>query len=68
MILPDFKGGFIGYFSYDLKNYIEKLPSKAKKDIRVPIFYLCYYLKFLAFNHQTGRCYFIKNYETTLKK
>ncbi len=62
VISPDYKGGFMGYFSYDLKNYIEKLPAKAKKDLKVPVFYLCYYLKFLAFNHKNGRCYFIKNY------
>ncbi len=61
-VLPDYKGGFIGYFSYDLKNYIERLPSQARKDLKVPVFYLCYYLKFLAFNHQTGRCYLIKNF------
>jgi anthranilate/para-aminobenzoate synthase component I len=64
IITPDYRGGFIGYFSYDLKNYIEKLPAKAKKDIKVPVFHLCYYLKYLAFNHQTGRCYLIKNYES----
>jgi para-aminobenzoate synthetase component 1 len=63
IVTPDYRGGFIGYFSYDLKNYIEKLPSKAKKDVKVPVYYFCYYLKLLAFNHQTGRCYFIKNYE-----
>ena len=62
IISPDYKGGFMGYFSYDLKNYIEKLPVKAKKDLKMPVFYLCYYLKFLAFNHKNGRCYFIKNY------
>ncbi len=61
--LPDFKGGFIGFFSYDLKNYIENLPAKAKKDVKVPVFYFCYYLKFLAFNHNNGKCYFVKNYE-----
>ena len=64
MVLPDYKGGFIGYFSYDLKDYIEKLTQKAKKDVKVPVLYLCYYLKFLAFNHNTGRCFFIKNHES----
>jgi para-aminobenzoate synthetase component I len=62
---PEYKGGFIGYFSYELKDYIEKLQSKAKKDIKVPVFYLSYYLKFLAFNHHSGKCYFIKNYMAT---
>ncbi|MBE3088764.1 MAG: hypothetical protein IMZ41_00645, partial [Actinobacteria bacterium] len=31
--LPDFIGGLAGYISYELKNYIERLPQKAKDDI-----------------------------------
>jgi len=60
--LPDFKGGFIGYFSYDLKNYIEKLPCRAVDDIGLPLFYLLYYDRLVAYNHEGGRWYFIKNF------
>ncbi|MBM3713220.1 MAG: hypothetical protein FJW56_07280, partial [Actinobacteria bacterium] len=43
--LPDFTGGFIGYISYDLKNYIENLPQTVKDDIKNPLFYFTYYSK-----------------------
>lgn len=38
-----FTGGAIGYFSYDLKDYIEKLPSLAKDDLKTPLIYLGFY-------------------------
>lgn len=31
-----FSGGAMGYFSYDLKNHLERLPDKAVDDMRVP--------------------------------
>ncbi|MDD3819222.1 MAG: aminodeoxychorismate synthase component I [Actinomycetota bacterium] len=60
--LPDFRGGFIGYFSYDLKNYIEKLPSRAVDDMELPLIYLLYYDKVLAYSHPDSRWYYIKNF------
>jgi para-aminobenzoate synthetase component 1 len=31
-----FQGGAIGYISYDCVRYIEKIPSYAKDDLRLP--------------------------------
>jgi para-aminobenzoate synthetase component 1 len=60
--LPDFRGGFTGYFSYDLKNYIEKLPQSVVDDIGLPVFYLNYYDRVLAYSHIEDSWYFIRNF------
>jgi para-aminobenzoate synthetase component I len=43
--------GIIGYFGYDLKNHVEKLPSCAKDDLRLPDCYLGFYDGFVVFDH-----------------
>src|SRR4030066_1256529 len=66
--LPQFLGGFAGYFSYDLKNHIEKLPCRAVDDINLPLFYLAYYDRLLAYNHQDSRWYFVRNFPVRERK
>jgi para-aminobenzoate synthetase component 1 len=46
-----FCGGWIGYFSYELGRYIEKLPATAIDDIGLPLIRLCFYDRFIAYDH-----------------
>ena len=49
-----FRGGWIGYFSYELGGYIEKLPVTAVDDIRMPLIRLCFYDRVIAYDHAGG--------------
>jgi para-aminobenzoate synthetase component 1 len=60
-----FRGGWIGYFSYDLGRYIEKLPESVPRpswpwyhgleardtNLRMPLIRLCFYDKVVAYDH-----------------
>jgi len=46
-----FCGGWIGYFSYELGRYIEKLPATTIDDIALPLIRLCFYDRFIAYDH-----------------
>jgi len=46
-----FRGGWIGYFSYELGRYIERLPAAAVDDIGLPLIRLCFYDRFIAYDH-----------------
>jgi len=46
-----FLGGWIGYFNYELGRYIEKLPVTAVEDIGLPLIRLCFYDRFIAYDH-----------------
>jgi para-aminobenzoate synthetase component 1 len=49
-----FRGGWIGYFSYELGRYIEKLPVTAVDDIAMPLIRLCFYDRVIAYDHING--------------
>jgi para-aminobenzoate synthetase component 1 len=54
-----FCGGWIGYFSYELGRYIEKLPETAVDDIGTPLIRLCFYDRFIAYDHIEKDCWLI---------
>jgi para-aminobenzoate synthetase component 1 len=54
-----FLGGAVGYFSYDLCHFIERLPSTAIDDLKLPESYLAFYDTVLAFDHLEGRFYLV---------
>ncbi|MHC4720122.1 MAG: anthranilate synthase component I family protein [Planctomycetota bacterium] len=49
-----FCGGWIGYFSYELGRYIEQLPKTTVDDIGMPLIRLCFYDRFIAYDHIAG--------------
>jgi len=54
-----FLGGAVGYFSYDLCHFIERLPSTAADDIKIPESYFAFYDAIVAFDHLEGRAYLV---------
>ncbi len=54
-----FLGGAVGYLSYDLCHFIERLPSTAMDDLKLPESYFAFYDTILAFDHLEGRIYLI---------
>jgi para-aminobenzoate synthetase component 1 len=45
--------GWIGFFSYPLAHYIEKLPRLTTDDLRLPLIYLAFYDKMIVYDHKT---------------
>ncbi len=59
-ILPaPFAGGAVGYISYDIRNFIEKLPNKAVDDLQLPECHLGFYDLVLAFDNLLGKAFII---------
>jgi para-aminobenzoate synthetase component 1 len=54
-----FAGGVVGYLSYDLCHFIEKLPQKALDDLHLPECYLGFYDAVAAFDHRRNTTYII---------
>jgi para-aminobenzoate synthetase component 1 len=54
-----FLSGAVGYFSYDLCHFIERLPSTAIDDLKLPESYFAFYDTIMAFDHLEGRAYIV---------
>ncbi len=54
-----FCGGWIGYFSYELGRYIESLPETTTDDLEMPLIRLCFYDRFIAYDHVEKACWLI---------
>jgi len=52
-------GGAVGYFSYDLCHFIERLPTTAIDDLQLPECYFAFYDAVLAFDNLEGRAYIV---------
>ena len=54
-----FIGGAVGYLSYDLCHFIERLPTTAVDDLQFPECYLCFYDVIVACDHLKGKTFVI---------
>jgi len=54
-----FAGGAVGFFSYDLRHRVEKLPRLCCYDLDVPEFVLCFYDRALIFDHCRQVTFFV---------
>jgi len=54
-----FCGGWIGYFSYELGRYIERLPETTVDDLQMPLIRLCFYDRLIAYDHIEGSWWLI---------
>jgi len=52
-----FTGGFVGYLSYDLKSFVERLPHNAADDQLFPEICAGFYRRVLAYDHRKGAWY-----------
>lgn len=52
-----FKFGAVGYFGYDMKDLVEKLPDISKDDIAIADCVICFYDTVLAIDHLKDKAY-----------
>ncbi len=54
-----FAGGWVGYLSYDLGRYIERLPDEVEHDIPLPLLRFGFYDAIAAWDHQQKQGYLL---------
>lgn len=50
--LPDFVGGLVGFYSYDLVREIEELETSSEDDLETPDVYLLAYDRVIVYDHE----------------
>ncbi len=66
--LPPFTAGAVGYFAYDVVRRLERLPTRAKTDVRVPDCVLMFFDRLLAFDHLRHQIHIIAAADVTAEK
>ena len=56
-----FLGGVVGFFSYDLVHFFEKLPRNAKDDLHIPDIFLVFVDKVIAFDNHERKAFIVVN-------
>lgn len=57
--LPPFLGGAVGYFSYDVIRWFERLPNLANDDLQIPELIFGFYDLMAAYDHRTNGLHLI---------
>ena len=59
--MPRFRGGAVGYFSYDSVRIVEDIPDKNPKTDDTPDIFFGFYRDIVAFDNRNHRLFFISN-------
>lgn len=59
--LPNFTGGAVGYFGYDVCHFFENLPHKAEDDLNLPDIVFMFVDTIIAFDHFQKQTLIISN-------
>jgi para-aminobenzoate synthetase component 1 len=59
-----FHSGAVGFFSYDLCHFVERLPDTTIDDILFPDLYLAFYDRAIVYDHVLGKCWAVAEGES----
>ncbi len=59
--LPSMSSMLVGYFSYDIIRYIEKIPNKCKNDLKIPDVRLSRPKNLVIYDNQKKKIFYIEN-------
>ena len=59
--LPSMASMLVGYFSYDIIRYIEKIPDDCKDDLKIPDVRLSRPRKFIIYDNIKKKIFYVEN-------